>query len=128
MSTAIAPTTNVKSAVEAAQKALKEAQAAYVATLPICPTDKLARLVELQSKLNLTAREADEIKEIKDAYRFREEEKQQLAAAKADRVKEASKEENRSIMAHAVMTGFIMDARRKLRADGRVVSTVKVLS
>ena len=119
---------DLKSKFEAAQEALKVAQAAFSASLPVAPAETVARMGELTEKLDLSVAEQAELKKAKDGFRFREEEKQQLQAAKVKRLATASTPEERRKFADSIMTGFIMDARRKLRADGRVVSSIKVLS
>ncbi len=112
---------------KAAALSAKTAMAAYVASLPVAPTEVVKELAVIAAKLEITEAESERVKVLKETYRFREEEKDQLSAAKAQRVAQASKPEERRKLADAITTGFIMDARRKLRVDGRVVSTIKVL-
>jgi len=127
MNTAVIAKSVTATAIEVAQAALKVAQAAHAATLPVASAEQVAELCTIGAKLEITEADTLRVKEIKEGTRLRDEEKDQLNAAKAQRVAEASKPEERRKFADAIMSGFVMDARRKLRVDGRVISTVKVL-
>lgn len=116
-----------EAALAHAEAQLKEAKARHAATLPVAPAEVVSEMAAIAAKLEITEAETKRVKELKDSYRFRDEEKDQLAAAKAKRLEVARSAEWRRKFADAVSTGHILDARRKLRVDGRVVSTVKVL-
>lgn len=118
---------NASARMEAAKKALAKAKADYERNLPVAPADVVRRMAQITASVDVTEDELKAVKASREAYRFREEEKQQLAAAKLERLKAASLPENRQMFADACLVGHVQDARRKLRADGRVVSTIKVL-
>jgi hypothetical protein len=116
-----------EAALAHAEATLKEAKARHMATLPVAPAEVVSEMAAIAAKLEITEAESKRVKTLKESYRFRDEEKDQLAAAKAKRLEVARSQEWRRKFADAVSSGHIMDARRKLRVDGRVVSTIKVL-
>ena len=113
--------------LEAAQESLKKAQAEHLATLPVCPADKLGVLVDVTRKVNVSEAEAKEVKEIKAGFRFTEEHRDQLAAAKASHRMAINTPEVREQLRADIEKGYLKTAQRKLRADGRTVVTVKAV-
>ena len=111
--------------VEAAALALKTAQAALVASLQVAKD--ISAIITVARSLDVTEAQAEEAKKVKDGFRITEEQKDQIAAAKVELRTKINTPEVRAQLMEDIKNGYLKSAQRKLRADGRTVTTIKAI-